>query len=154
MQLSIVLHVKRPGAIREVGVIWVECRWIQAVFWSDRPTFDPVLKVRPGFLKVLRPEVCEDVQVERVLVGAYGLLAQVLAHARQVSQLVGPPPRRHPVIDLLPMHVSAHSSTTRVAMNVWVEIVVVFALEPILKLPFQALFRFGFVPLRGVLQVD
>jgi hypothetical protein len=137
VQLSVVLHVDRPRAIRQHGVARIKfCFIIQADLGPDGPTFDPVLEVRPSLLKVLRPEVCEDVQVERVLVGAYGLLTQVLAHARQIGQLVGPPPRRHPVIDLLPMHVSAHSSTGCVDVSVWGEIVYVFALEPILELPF------------------
>jgi hypothetical protein len=51
------------------------------------------------------------------------------------------------------MHVSAHSSTGCVDVSVWDEIVYVFALEPILELPFKALFGFCLVPLHSILLV-
>jgi hypothetical protein len=51
------------------------------------------------------------------------------------------------------MHVSAHTSTGSVVVTVWDEIVYVFALEPILEFPFEALLSFCLVTLHSILLV-
>jgi len=93
----------------------------------------------------------QDVEVERVLVNALGLLAQVFAHARQVRQLMRAPPRWFPVVHAIPCHVPTNRASSIVVVDLWIHVVIMHTRQPILELLFQTLFCFGFVPLRSVL---